>query len=163
MSDRLRKAAAFISRLYNRHKEKFNYAIFGLMTTIVNLTTYHFLMFIPWFSSRDTTVYAFGEEYAVGYLIANAVAFIVSVIFSYWANRNFVFRQKLRGAGAILGQFFVFLGTRLISFAVEEILLFVAVEHIGISEYASKWIVSVLVVVINYAFGKLVVFRPKEA
>ena len=153
-----------IVALYKRFREQIHYMIFGGLTTAVNMIAYYFLMFIPWFNASDNSVSAFGREYRIGYLVANAIAFVVAVIFSYWANRNFVFRHKVHGFGAVAAQFLVFLGTRVLSFFVEEILLFTAVEKLAISEYVAKWPVAIFVVLINYTFGKLVVFRkPKCA
>lgn len=153
----------FVKKIYGKYKEQIHYMIFGGLTTVVNMIAYYFLMLIPWFSENGSVIRAFSKEYTIGYLVANAVAFVVAVIFSYWANRNFVFKHKVHGLSAVLGQFFVFFGTRFLSFLVEEVLLFAAVEKIGISEYAAKWPVAVFVVVINYAFGKLLVFRkPAE-
>ena len=152
---------ARIKAIYLKYQEQINYMIFGGLTTAVNMITYYFLMLIPWFSEYDSSKSVFKGilDKGVGYLVANAIAFVVAVIFSYWANRNFVFRHKVHGFGAVLAQFFLFFWTRVLSFIVEEILLFTAVEKLAISEYVAKWPVAVLVVVINYAFGKLVVFR----
>ena len=156
---------AKLKAIYEKYREQIHYMIFGGLTTAVNMIAYYFLMFIPWFSDNDSSESVFKGilDKGVGYLVANAIAFVVAVIFSYWANRNFVFKHKVSGFGAILGQFFVFFGTRVLSFVIEEILLFTAVEKIGIGEYVAKWPVAVIVVVINYAFGKLVVFRKPAA
>lgn len=85
-----------------------------------------------------------------------------AVIFSYIMNRHFVFGNKVTTPRAVLRQFFDFFTTRLVSFAVEEILLFALVEYFKVSEYIAKWPVAVFVVVINYAFGKLFVFRRRD-
>ena len=155
---------ARIKAIYLKFKEQIHYMIFGGLTTAVNMISYYFLMLIPWFSDNDSSKSIFKGilDKGVGYLVANAIAFVVAVVFSYWANRNFVFRNKVSGLEAIMRQFLMFFGTRVLSFIIEEILLFYAVEELGIGEYVAKWPVAVLVVVINYAFGKLVVFRKPK-
>jgi putative flippase GtrA len=150
-----------IKELYKKYRELINYAIFGGATTVVNMVAYYFLMLIPFFST-DIGITIRGEKYKIGYLIANAIAFVVAVIFSYIMNRQFVFGNKVTSAKAVIRQFFSFFITRLLSFVIEEILLFSLVEHIGVSEYIAKWPVAVFVVVINYAFGKLLVFRKRD-
>ena len=145
--------------LYRRYKEQINYVIVGALTTLVNWVAYYLLMLAPFFASGENTVRVFGGEYRVGYLLANAIAFVAAVVFSYFANRNFVFENKVRGAGAVAKQFCVFVATRLLSFAIEEGLLFAAVEVLGFGELVSKIPVAVVVVILNYIFGKLVVFR----
>lgn len=146
--------------LYFRYRELINYVIFGVATTVVNMVIYYLLMLIPFFSSH-MAFELFGKEYASGYLIANAIAFVGAVIFSYFANRHFVFENKVRGASAIFRQFLTFFGTRIFSFVIEEVLLFVLVELMLVSEFIAKWPVAVLVVALNYVFGKLLVFRKK--
>ena len=148
--------------LYARYREQINYIIFGVATTAVNWIAYYLLMLVPFFASEETSVALFGKAYAVGYLIANALAFVAAVIFSYWANRTFVFENKVHGFGAILRQFLLFVATRLLSFGIEEALMFVSVEFIGIGEKIAKIPVAVVVVVLNYVFGKLLVFRKKK-
>lgn len=151
-----------LKNLYFKYREIINYVIFGGATTVVNMVIYYLLMLIPLFSSHIVLT-VFGEEYEIGYLIANTIAFVGAVIFSYFANRYFVFENKVSGAGAVFRQFLTFFVTRLFSFGIEEVLLLVLVEVLAVSEYVAKWPVAVLVVVINYAFGKLLVFRKSDA
>ena len=56
----------------------------------------------------------------------------------------------------------IIIALALLSFIIEEVLLFVLVEKLLVSEYIAKWPVAVLVVIINYAFGKLLVFRKRD-
>lgn len=151
-----------LKHLYSAYREQINYLIFGVLTTAVNWITYYLLMLVPFFASGDTSVAILNKQYRVGYLLANAVAFAVAVVFSYWANRRFVFEEKARTTAAVLRQFFLFAGTRLFSFAVEEALMFVFVELVGLGEIVPKIPVAVIVVVLNYIFGKFLVFRKRS-
>ena len=146
---------------YKKYREQINYMIFGGLTTIVKMATYYFLILIPWFAS-DEIITLFSERYAAGYLVANLIAYIVAMIFSYSANRNFVFGNKVRGKRAVLRQFILFFLTRLAALAAEEALLFIAVEHLEISKFVANWPVALLMTLINYPFGKLVVFRDRS-
>ena len=76
-----------IKNLYFRYKELINYVIFGGATTVVNMVLYYILMLIPFFST-DISLEFFGNAYKIGYLIANAIAFVGAVIFSYVMNRG---------------------------------------------------------------------------
>ena len=144
---------ARIKAIYEKYKEQIHYIIFGVATTAVNWIAYYLLMLIPFFAPISET------EKGLGYLLANAIAFVVSVVFSYWANRTFVFENKVRGAKNVLLQFSVFAGTRLLSFGIEEALMFLFVTVLGVGELISKVPVAIAVVVLNYIFGKFVVFR----
>ena len=96
-----------IKNLYFRYKELINYVIFGGATTVVNMVLYYILMLIPFFST-DISLEFFGSAYKIGYLIANAIAFVGAVIFSYVMNRHFVFGNRVSGAKAVARQFFSF-------------------------------------------------------
>ena len=148
-----------LKSLYGRFKEQVNYIIFGVLTTVVNWIAYYLLMLIPYFKDGSVTVFGYGFG---NYLIANAIAFVAAVIFSYWANRSFVFENKVHGAGAVIKQFFVFFATRLLSFAIEELLMFLAVDVVKLGELIAKIPVAVVVVILNYVFGKLIVFRRSD-
>jgi len=149
-----------IKELFTKYREIISYTFFGGLTTLVNMLVYYLLMLVPFFKS-DLQITVFGETKSVGYLIANAIAFVVAVIFAYVVNRNFVFGNKVSGVGNVAKQFVTFFATRLLSFGIEEILLLISVDVIGISEYIAKWPVAVVVVVLNYIFGKLIVFKKK--
>ena len=151
-----------LKKLCAAYREQINYVIFGALTTAVNWIAYYLLMLAPFFASGETSFSAFGKSYKLGYLLANAIAFVAAVIFSYWANRNFVFDEKARGAGAVAKQFLLFVGTRLFSFGVEEALMFVSVEIVGLGEIVSKIPVAIIVVALNYIFGKFLVFRKSS-
>ena len=148
-------------KTYNKFKEQINYMLFGGLTTVVNMAAYYLLLTIPWFRSDDKVI-LFSEEYTLGYITANTIAYIIAMTFSYIVNRNYVFRHKVYGKGAIARQFLLFLVTRIIALAAETSLLYYAVEHIGISKYVAKWPVAIFMVLINYPFGKFLVFRDRE-
>ena len=162
-----------LKALYAKYREQITYIIFGFMTTFVNWATYYALMFIPWFASKETSVSLFGREYPFGYLLANAIAFVVAVIFAFIVNRRFVFRSTTTGFRAILSEFFRFVSTRLLSFAIEEVLLWVFVDKLfgtsGVAfisehaEFLSKIPVAAVNAVLNYLFGKFLVFRKKRS
>ena len=65
-----------IKKLIN--KEIILYVIFGVLTTIVNLIAY----------------YLFSNIININYLISNAIAWIISVVFAYITNKFFVFNNS---------------------------------------------------------------------
>ena len=65
-----------IKKLIN--KKIILYVIFGVLTTIVNLIAY----------------YLFSNIININYLISNAIAWIISVVFAYITNKFFVFNSS---------------------------------------------------------------------
>lgn len=144
-----------LKSVYARHREQINYLIFGVLTTLVNYVAYYPLV---WFVDDGTVVFG-GVRW---YLVANVIAWIAAVIFSYIVNRRYVFGSQKKGAGAIAAEFFSFVGSRLLSLVVEEALMWIFVDVAGINEQITKIAVSVITVLLNYITGKLVVFRKQK-
>lgn len=129
--------------LYKKYKEIINYIFFGLLTTGVNFLVYYFCFKIL----------------NLNYIIANIVAWILSVAFAYVGNRLYVFKKVNFSKIDILREMIMFFGARFMSGAIETMALFLMVSILCIGEFLAKIIVSIIVVILNYVFSKLLVFR----
>ena len=123
-----------IKRLIN--KETILYVIFGILTTIVNLIAY----------------YLFSNIININYLISNAIAWIISVVFAYITNKFFVFNSSYINKDVIIEEFIKFMNCRLISGLSEVVLLFLFVDLLLMNDIVAKLIIGVLVVLINFIF-----------
>lgn len=148
-----------IKRLFNKYKELILYIIFGVLTTLVNFAAFWLLTKI------------LGESL---YLINNAVAWIISVVFAYVTNKLFVFESKSLELKVVIREITEFFAARLFSFAVEEggLVLFVRLLHFGkysleilsfeiSGQMIAKVILAVIVVILNYFFSKFIIFTQK--
>ena len=119
------------------NREVISYLIFGVLTTLVN-----------W------VVYAAMVKVHIDYRIATAVAWAVSVLFAFIVNKIFVFQSyNMRPA---------FVMKEITSGVMEMVFMIVMVSWIHMDEYISKIAVSVIVVIVNYVFSKLFIFRKSE-
>ena len=131
--------------LFYRYHEIILYLIFGALTTLLD-----FLVYFP-----------LANLLSVHYLIANLVSWIVAVIFAYVTNRIFVFESTSSAPKDIIVEFLAFIGGRVFSFLVQELLLFIMVDLMHRSANLSKIIVAIVVIILNYIISKLLVFRKK--
>lgn len=149
-----------IRNLLIKYKELIMYVIFGVLTTLVNFGAF-------WVLSE-----LLGESL---YLVNNAIAWVVGVIFAYVTNKLFVFESKSWKLSIAGKEFTEFVGARLLSFAVEEggLLLFVSVLGLGegsltvfgieiSGQMLIKLILAVIVVILNYFFSKFIIFKKKK-
>ena len=149
-----------IKELIVKYKELLLYLIFGVLTTLVNLASF-------WIFTK-----ILGEEL---YLINNAIAWVVGVIFAFVTNKLFVFESKSWNIKTAGKEFVEFVGARLFSFGVEEggMWLFISVlglgeislEVLGITvtgQIIVKLVLAVIVVILNYFFSKFIVFKNKQ-
>lgn len=141
---------AKIKALCRRYREQLLYLIFGGLTTVVDWGV-SFLFYRLWDTAIDTNAFVIHG--------ANVIAWVSAVLFAYVTNRIWVFRSKQKGVLPILGELCTFAGGRVITFLLQEMLVAVFFDWLGLNKYAVKLIAAVLVVVLNYIISKLLVFR----
>ena len=108
------------------------------------------------------------------YLVSNAIAWFAAIVFSYVTNKLYVFKSKSWKTKVILKEISSFFGARIFTFVIEETGLFALVDIVGFGKYSidimsfnikgdiiAKLIIAVVVVVINYLFSKLFIFKKK--
>lgn len=131
-----------ILKLYYRYRELIDYAFFGGLTTVVNIVVFFIL---------DT-----GFNWP--YLIANAIAIILSILFAYITNKIWVFKSDTQNARETFLEFFRFLGFRLISGLADMLTMWVLVDLLTVDTSLSKLATQFIVVVLNYVFSKFFIF-----
>ena len=124
------------------NRETITYGIFGILTTIVNFLSYE-------------GIYRLG----MSNLTANWMAWVIAVTFAYLVNKWSVFRSRSSSTTAELSKITKFYGARLVSLGVEQLGMFVFVERLGIYRWLIKGALSVIVIIINYIFSKLYIFK----
>lgn len=123
-----------------------DYLVFGVLTTAVNFLCYFIL-------TRWTVL---------PLLIANIIAFVISVLFAYAVNKFFVFEEKTRHGKALLCESGIFFASRIFTLGLEELILFSFVYLLNQYDLVAKVVAAVIVVVTNYLTGRFLVFQTKE-
>lgn len=150
-----------LTELLDKYKELISYVFFGALTTLVNFLTFSLFRVL------------LGEEL---YLLNNAIAWFVSVVFAYITNKIFVFKSESFETKTLLKEISEFFGARIFSFGIEEGGMWLLIDLLGFGEYSlkafgleisgqliAKLILSVIVVIFNYFASKLVIFRKKAS
>lgn len=140
--------------------EMLRYLFFGALTTLVN--------FIVYFA----VIAAAGEE---SYLAANIIAWIFAVAFAFVTNKLWVFESKSWAWKKMRRELTGFVSARLFSLAIEEAGLWLMIGVLAFGAWSvpipgypvggdvlAKLIMQVVVVLLNYVFSKLVIFRRKK-
>lgn len=129
-----------IKELFIKYKSIIIYIIVGGFTTVVNWAVYYFNYFV----------------FKMSYKINNPIAWAAAVIFAYFPNKYLVFENREEGRGLI--QFIKFVGSRVTTLVIEQVLLWILVDGKIIAEVYAKIVISVIVVILNYIFSKILVF-----
>ncbi len=149
-----------LTELILKYKELITYVFFGGLTTLVNFLTFSLFRAL------------LGEEL---YLLNNAIAWFVSVVFAYITNKLFVFESKSFETKTLLKEISEFFCARIFSFGVEEGGMWLLIDLLGFGSYSLnvlgfeiggqlivKLILAVIVVILNYFASKFVIFRKKN-
>ena len=137
-----------IKRLLLKYKEVIMYLIFGVATTLVNWVVYSLLM----------------KTSAVNMTISNAIAWFTAVVFAYITNKLFVFESKSWNVAEVWKEVVKFFGARIATGVIEigglPLLYYIGVKQslFGVEGFVAKILVSVIVVILNYVFSKILIF-----
>lgn len=134
--------------IYKKHKEIINYLIVGGLTTLVSMALFY----------GSTWTFLDGND-ALELQVANVLSWTGAVIFSYFANRIFVFESKEKN---ILKEFLAFISSRLLTLLLDMGTMFVLSTLLQVNYNISKIVAMVLVTVGNYVIGKFLVFKKKD-
>lgn len=130
-------------KFFEKYKELLFYMLFGGLTTVVNLVSYYILRFV-----------------GLHYTIATIVAWFLSVLFSYIANRKWVFHSQRRTTFGILAEAVAFFAARFASGAIDLAAMFVGYDMAGLPEAPVKVAANVIVIIVNFVTSKLL-FKTK--
>lgn len=138
--------------LYKKYKEIINYLIFGVLTTIVNLVIKYILLFT-----------ILNPTNAFELQVAIIISWIAGVLFAYFTNRKFVFESKNENK---LKEFISFVVARITTLLLEMFIMwfFVTLLKLNSDLYVVIFtlIAQVAVVIGNYIFSKLFVFKKAD-
>ena len=133
--------------IYKKYKEIINYLTVGVLTTVVSLAVYYVCVII-----------FLDPQNAIELQIANVISWIAAVTFAYITNRKFVFESKNQD---MLKEASAFVGARVVTLLMDMFCMFIMVTCMGLSDKIAKLMVQIIVIVANYVFSKIFVFRKK--
>jgi putative flippase GtrA len=160
-------------------REVITYLVFGVLTTVVGWAVYFAIMLsgkaILSIPTDDTS----SGKYIALYTVAQVVQWVCAVLFAFFTNRKWVFTDADK-TKKILPQLLAFSGGRVITFGLDYVITLFggmalaalipvlnSVTLLGITlnlnEVAAKVAAAVVVVVCNYVFSKLFVFKKKRS
>ena len=135
----------FLADFYREH------LVFGALSTVVNILTYVICSLLI-FANLD-------ESLKVN--LSEIMSFITAVVFAYFTNKICVFQSETKSKKGLLKEISSFLGCRLITEAISIGLMNLAVI-INFNDVIMKVIANIVVIILNFVFSKLFIFKKKE-
>lgn len=135
----------FIRGFYYRHESVMLYLIVGAMTTAVSIITQYIPLLMGFPTEVNTTV-----------------SWVCAATFAFFTNKVWVFKNESKTKSDWIKQAAAFYGARLTTYFLELAFMSFTVRVLLQNEYVMKLIAQVFILIINYLFSKLVVFRKKH-
>ncbi|MGI6217339.1 MAG: GtrA family protein [Coriobacteriales bacterium] len=129
--------------LYEEYKDIIPYAVFGVLTTLINIFSY----------------WLFSHIFNFGVMPSTIAAWFLAVLFAYVTNRKWVFHSKVNGRVAIAKEMVQFFFFRLVTGVFDWAFMFVTVELLAWPDVWMKFFANVIVIILNYIFSKYFVFK----
>lgn len=131
---------------YNKYSEILWYGFFGVLTTLVNIISFALL-----------------DKTGLNVYFSNLLAWLFSVLFAFITNKLFVFDSKDFTFKVFFKELVSFFFFRIVSLGIDMAGMYVCLEAIKLNKMISKIIVNVVVIIANYIFSKLFIFKKKSS
>lgn len=129
---------------YHKYKEGLLYLFFGGCTTVVNILAFMIL-----------------RIFHIDTYISNGIAWFLSVLLAFITNKLYVFESKGAGVKTALKEGISFFVFRILSLLFDMGIMYVLIDVLSCNEVISKIISNIFVIIINYVFSKMFIFRKK--
>lgn len=134
-----------IFKLMKKYRSLIAYGIFGVLSTIVNIGTYYLCYDVNDMSN----------------VLSNVLAWIAAVLFAFVTNKLWVFESKSLAPKVVFYEFTTFMGCRTATGAMDLAIMYVCVDVMCWPAMVMKMISNILVILLNYIFSKLIIFKKK--
>ena len=136
-----------MKELFMKYKEIINYIIFGGISTAVSFVTY----------------WIFARGFYIDEVVSNVLSWFCAVLFAYVTNKIWVFESKTETKKAFMKEITMFFSARIISGLLCDVGIFtILVKGLKINDIVSKVSTQIIIIIMNYVFSKLIVFRKKK-
>lgn len=127
---------------YNKIKEILWYGFFGVLTTLVNIISFYLL-----------------DKTGMNVYINNFIAWFLSVLFAFITNKLFVFNSKSLDKKVVMKEITSFFFFRILSLGIDMAGMYICISLMNLGKMISKILMNVIVIVANYIFSKIFIFK----
>ena len=131
---------------YREHREGMRYLVFGVLTTLLNLLIFTICCRII----------------KIQVVISNIISWIIAVLFAYVTNKLYVFDSKVIQKKELAREIISFFNARIVTLVIETVFLWATVIKLGLNEIIMKIIVNIIVIVLNFVFSKIFIFKEEK-
>ena len=134
-----------VLELMKKYQSFLAYAVFGVLTTVVNIVTYSICY----------------NSIGISNILSNVFAWVLAVAFAYVTNKLWVFDSKSWAWNVLKREIPAFISCRLATGMMDIVIMYICVDVMSRHAMLMKIISNVLVIILNYVFSKLIIFKKK--
>ena len=134
-----------LKEMMEKYKDIVPYAIFGILTTIINIVVYLF----------------FAHILKKEVMLSTLAAWFLSVLFAYVTNRKWVFHSGVLTFSNIIREAVAFFIGRLATGIADILIMFIFVNIFHFNDLFIKIISNIAVIILNYVASKWIIFNHK--
>ena len=135
-----------IKGLYFEYKEVINYLVFGGLSTVVNFVSY----------------FIFARIVSIEEVTSSGLSWFCAVLFAYITNKLFVFESKTNNKKDFFKEIVYFFACRILSGILCDVGTFALMINVfGINDIIAKIVTQIMVIILNYVFSKVIIFKKK--
>lgn len=127
-------------------REGIAYLVFGVLTTVIDYVLSNALFYMA----------------GMGSVPSQTIAWVAAVLFAFVTNKWWVFNSHTLVPSEVWKEFVSFTICRIATFLFNLAAIVVMVDWMGIEFFISKLVISVVVVILNYIFSKILIFAKKK-
>lgn len=134
-----------VLELMKKYKSLIAYGFFGVLTTVINIVVYYLCYDVGGISN----------------VISNVIAWVVAVLTAFITNKLWVFESKSFEPKILFYELWTFVGCRLVTGVMDLMIMYICVDVLGWPAMFMKIASNVLVIILNYIFSKLIIFKKR--
>ena len=133
------------------NKETILYIAFGILTTIINIV-------VSTLCYQNLPV----SSPELLNMTSNCIGWTLAVLFAFITNKLFVFESRHKKEMAVLTELLLFIAARLFSLGMELLFMYLLVDLFHRDYVWSKILMNIVVIILNYLFSKLFIFKKNS-
>lgn len=139
-----------IQNIYFKYEKGLLYCFYGALTTLVAMIT------------KLVPLHFLGGS-ALAVTACTTFSWICSVTFAFFVNKKYVFQSETHTKAAFWKEFVSFYSARIVSYFLDEGISVVGISVLGGNKILVTLLAQVIILIVNYAFSKLFVFKNRES
>jgi putative flippase GtrA len=139
-----------LQELYHKYEDLMLYLIFGVLTTVVS------------FLSQWLVALVMGTDTTLAVNVATGFSWVCAVTFAFVTNKKYVFKSVTTTKEAFWTEVGTFYSARIVSLVLELLIMNIFNVLLGLNYWAVKICAQIFIMLANYLFSKLVVFKDRN-